>query len=106
MTLRKGASSALLFSTGLYILLPTPDEFVIYPTFGLFFSYAFHMPFIYGALLSMVIYRGLGATCLLGALIIGDKPIYIKIKEKVLKRKSKTSNQSYPWRTESLTDTS
>jgi hypothetical protein len=99
MTLRKVASSAFLFSTGLYILLPTPDELVIYPTLGLFFSYAFHIPFIYGVLLSMVVYRGVGVTCLLGALILGGKPIYFKLKEKIL-RIERNQKSKLTWRTE------
>jgi hypothetical protein len=88
MTLRKVASSTFLFSTGLYILLPTPDELVIYPTFSLFFFYAFHMPIIYGVLLSMVIYRGVGVVCLLSALLIGGKPIYFKLKERITKKRA------------------
>jgi hypothetical protein len=82
MAIRKVASLTFLFSTAVYILLPTPDELVIYPVLGLFFPYAFHMSFIYGVLLSMVIYRGVGVACLLGALLIGGKPIYIKLKKK------------------------
>jgi hypothetical protein len=45
------------------------------------------MPFIYGVLLSMVVYRGVGVTCLLGALFIGGKSIYFKLKEKILKKR-------------------
>ena len=82
MAIRKVASLTFLFSTAVYILLPTPDELVIYPVLGLFFSYAFHMSFIYGVLLSMVIYRGVGVARLLGTLLIGGKPIYIKLKKK------------------------
>ena len=96
MTLRKVVSSAFLFSTAAYILLPTPDELVIYPTFGFFFSYTFHMQFIYGVLLSMVIYRGVGVSCLLGALLIGGKPIYIKLKEKILRQKDKSRSKAIP----------
>jgi hypothetical protein len=89
MTLRKVASCAFLFSTAVYILLPTPDELVIYPTLGLFLSYVFHLQFIYGVLLSMVIYRGVGVSCLLIALLVGGKPIYIKLKEKIESKRLK-----------------
>jgi hypothetical protein len=64
----------------LYILLPTPDEIVIYPVVGFFLSYVFHTPFFYGVLLIMIIYRGVGFASLLGALLIGGKPIYNKLK--------------------------
>jgi hypothetical protein len=87
MTLTKVASSAFLFSASLYILLPTPDELVIYPTFGLFLSIVFHMPLVYGVLLSMIIYRTVGSVCLLGALMIGGKTIYYKLKEKFVKKR-------------------
>jgi hypothetical protein len=82
MQVRKIAYSAFLLSTSLYILLPTPDELVIYPVGGLFFSYAFQLPFVYGVLLTMIIYRAIGAVCLLGSLLIGGKPIYYKLKQK------------------------
>ena len=48
------------------------------------------MPLVYGVLLSIVIYHGVGLACLLGALLIGGKPIYYKLKEKIAKfRESK-----------------
>jgi hypothetical protein len=83
MTLRKIAFSAVLFSESVYILLPTPDELVIYPVLRLYFAYAFHLPIVYGALLSMILYRGLGSLCMIGALVIGGKPIYHKLKGKL-----------------------
>jgi len=87
MIARKVASSAFMFSTSLYILLPTPDELVIYPVLGLFFVYSLHIPFVYGVLLAMIIYRTIGCVCLAGALMIGGKPIYYKLKEKISKKK-------------------
>jgi hypothetical protein len=86
MTLRKAVFSTFLFSTSIYILLPTPDELLIYPSLALFFSFAFHLPFVYDLLLAMVMYRSLGSFCLLGALVIGGKPIYNKLKEKFMRR--------------------
>jgi hypothetical protein len=82
MQVRKFAYSAFLLSTGLYILLPTPDELVIYPVGALFFSYAFHIPILYGVLLTMIIYRSVGVASLLGALLVGGKSIYCKLKQK------------------------
>lgn len=94
MTLRKVASSALLLSTSLYILLPTPDELVIYPVLGLFLSITFHTPIVYGVLLSMIIYRAVGGACLFGAFVIGGKTIYHKFKEKIGKKRL-TDHQSW-----------
>jgi hypothetical protein len=82
MQLRKVAFPTVLLGTGIYILLPTPDELVIYPTLSVLFSFVFHIPLIYAILLSMIIYRGAGVGCLLGALLIGGKPVYYKLKEK------------------------
>jgi hypothetical protein len=87
MTLRKVAFSTFLLGVSLYILLPTPDELVIYPVGSFFFSYALHIPVFYALLLTMIIYRGVGAGCLLGALLIGGKPIYYNLKEKYRKRR-------------------
>jgi hypothetical protein len=72
-----------VFRRSVYILLPTPDELVIYPVLNLFFAYAFHLPIVYGVLLLMILYRGLGSLCMLGALVIGDRQIYHKLKEKL-----------------------
>jgi hypothetical protein len=85
MRLRRVAFSTFLLATALYILLPTADEIVIHPVFGLFLSYALHVSFVYGVLLSFIIYRAVGVVCLLGALLIGGKPIYNKLKERFRK---------------------
>ena len=87
MTLRKVGFSAVLLAVSLYIVLPTPDELVIYPIGAIFFSYAFHISFLYGLLLTMVIYRAVGTACLGGALLIGGKPIYYMLKEKYRNRR-------------------
>jgi hypothetical protein len=86
MRLRRVAFSTFLLATALYILLPTADEIVIHPVFGLFLSYVLKVPFVYGMLLSIIIYRGVGVACLLGALLIGGKPIYISLKERFRKK--------------------
>jgi acyl-CoA synthetase (AMP-forming)/AMP-acid ligase II len=44
-------------------------------------------------LLSIVIYRGIGFACLLTALLIGGKPIYIKLKERFRKKEITEKNQ-------------
>ncbi len=85
MTLRKVGFSVFLLAAGLYILLPTPDELVIYPAGVFFFSYALHMPLLYGLLLTMVIYRALGVGCLVFALATGGKPICYMLKSRFKK---------------------
>jgi hypothetical protein len=86
MQLRKFAVSAFLLGLGVYIWLPTADEIVIHPTFGLFFSIVLHINYAYGVLLSIIIYRIIGSVCILGSLLLGGKPVYDKLKEK-LRRK-------------------
>ena len=86
MLSRKVAFSTFLLGASLYILLPTPDELFIYPVVGFFLSYVFHIPFLYGVLLTMIIYRGVGVVGLLGALLIGGKPIYNSLKERYRKK--------------------
>ena len=85
MPLRKVAFSVSLLALSVYILLPTADEIIIHPILGLFLANVLNLPLIYGVLLSIIIYRGIGIACLLGALLIGGKPIYYKLKERVRK---------------------
>jgi len=80
--LRKVAFSTFLLATSLYILFPTPDEIVIFPTVAFFLYYAFHVPFIFGFLLAAVVYHSVGVAALIGSLLIGGKPIYYNLKEK------------------------
>ena len=93
MRLRKVAFSALLLAVSLYILLPTADEIVIHPVFGFFLSYILHLPLAYGVLISVIIYRGIGSACLFGALAIGGKPVYYKLRQK-FGRKDKTKRST------------
>ena len=87
MQLSKFTFSAFFLGLGVYIWLPTADEIVIHPTFGLFLSIILHINYAYGVLLSIIIYRTIGSACLLGALLLGGKPVYNKLKEK-LRRKA------------------
>jgi hypothetical protein len=100
MRVRKVAFPAVMLGVSLYILLPTADEIVINPVLGLFFSLALHIPFVNGALLSIVVYRAIGITCLLGALITGGKPIYNKLKARFTKKETQKqqpeANFSHP----------
>ena len=89
MRLRRVAFSTFLLGVGVYIWLPTADEIVIHPTFGWFLSYVLNIPLVYGVFLSVVIYRGVGAACLLVSLLVGGKPIYDKLKERLRKRAKK-----------------
>jgi len=78
-----------LLGVGLYILLPTLDEVIFHPVFGLFLSQTLDVPFTHGVGISVVIYRGIGVICLLGALLIGGKPIYQKLKTRFKKDNSR-----------------
>ena len=86
MRLGKVAVSVFLLGLGVYIWLPTADEIVIHPTFGLFLCYVMHINYAYGLLLSIIIYRGVGSVCLLSALLLGGKPVYHKLREKLRRR--------------------
>ncbi|MGA2681125.1 MAG: hypothetical protein ABSF44_04920 [Candidatus Bathyarchaeia archaeon] len=68
-------------------MLPTPDELVIYAVGGFLFSYAFHMPLLYVVLLTMIMYRGLGAGCLVGSLLVGGEPIYYMFENRFKKNR-------------------
>jgi hypothetical protein len=76
MRLRKVAFSAFMLATSIYILLPTADEIFIHPAFGFFLCYVLGIPLVYGVLLSVIIYRLVGVTCLFVALVLGGRPIY------------------------------
>jgi hypothetical protein len=89
MQLRRVAVSTFLFGLSVYILLPTADEIVIHPVLGFLLSNALNLPLAYGILLSIAIYRGTGAACLIGALFIGGKPIYRRLKDRINRKKSK-----------------
>jgi hypothetical protein len=88
MQLRRVAFSTFLLGFGLYIWLPTADEIFIHPVFGLFLSYFLNIPLAYGVLLSIIIYRGIGSACLLGALALGGKPIYHSLRDRIRKKKN------------------
>ena len=86
MYFRKTAYSAFLLAFALYIFLPTPDELVIYPVIGFFLTYTFHVSIVLAVLLISLFYYGAGVASLLGALIIGGKPIFINLKERFRKK--------------------
>lgn len=86
MRLRRFAFSVSLLALSMYILLPTPDEIIIHPLLGWFLTNILNLPLIYGLMLSIIIYRSLGFTLLAVALLIGGKPIYYKLKERMRKK--------------------
>jgi hypothetical protein len=89
MRLRKIAFPAFMLATSVYILLPTADEIFIHPAFGLFLSYVLGIPLIYGVMLSIIIYRTIGVSCLFAALLTGGKSIYTRFKESLAKKNLK-----------------
>jgi hypothetical protein len=86
MRFKKIAFVALMLAVSVYILMPTADEIVIHPTFGLFLSYTLSIPYLYGVFLSIIIYRAIGVGCLVVALLVGGKPTYYALKEKIAKK--------------------
>jgi hypothetical protein len=89
MQLKRVAVSTFLLGLSVYILLPTADEIVIHPVFGFLLSNILNLPLAYGILLSIAIYRGIGSACLIGALFVGGKPIFHRLKDRISrKRKS------------------
>jgi hypothetical protein len=94
MRVTKLAFPAFMLGTSLYILLPTADEILIHPTFGWFLSYTLNIPLVYGVLLSVILYRALGCLCLIAALVTGGRPIYVKLKEGLAKKRQKTSEKT------------
>ena len=87
MGLRKTAFSTILLAFSLYIFLPTPDQIFIFPAVGLFLTYSLHISLVYALMLTSLFYYGSGVVSLIGALLIGDKPIYYSLKEKYRKRR-------------------
>jgi hypothetical protein len=86
MQIRKVLLPSFLLAASLYILLPTADEILIHPIFGWFLSAVFHVPLLWGMLLSMVIYRIIGSLLLIGALVTGGKPVYNKLRQDLTKK--------------------
>jgi hypothetical protein len=95
MKVRRVAFAISLLGLSIYILLPTADEIVIHPVFGLFLANVFHIGYVYGVILSAIIYRAVGLSCLLAALLIGGKPVYYKLRERT-RKKQKTDNKIMP----------
>jgi hypothetical protein len=85
--LRKAVFSLILLSVGLYVLIPTLDEFMIHPVFGVFLFRFFDLPYIYGIAASIIMYRVAGAICVIAAAVIGGRPIFGKLKAKFRKKK-------------------
>ena len=94
MRLKKNVAFAFfLLCIGLYILIPTLDEFLIHPVFGFFLFRIFDLPYIYGIAASIIMYRVAGVICLVVAIVIGGKPVYEKLKAKF--RKKRIRNDQY-----------
>jgi hypothetical protein len=67
--------------------LPTADEIIIHPAFGLVLSYILQIPLFYGVLFSIIIYHTIGLACLLVVLVIGGRHIYNGLKENLARKK-------------------
>jgi hypothetical protein len=71
----------ILMGVSLFIILPTPDEIVIYPAFGFILSKLYNMPFIQGAVLTVIGYHTVGVLCMSGSLLLGGKQMLEKLRE-------------------------
>jgi hypothetical protein len=79
--MEKNISIAIvLMGVSLYIILPTPDEIVVYPAFGFIFSNLFNMPFIQGAFLAIIGYHTVGVLCMTGSFLLGGKQMLEKLR--------------------------
>jgi hypothetical protein len=79
--MEKNISIAIvLMGVSLFIMLPTPDEIVVYPAFGLIFSNLFNMPFIQGAFLAIIGYNTVGVLCMTGSFLLGGKQMLEKLR--------------------------
>jgi hypothetical protein len=87
MRFKRLVFSTFLLGLGIYILLPTPDELIIHPVLGFFFSYLLGINIIYGLLLSALFYRIFGSACVFGAIVLGGKPSYLQFKERMRLKK-------------------
>jgi len=76
----------VLLSLALYILVPSLDEVLIHPIFGLYLSQILEIPITHGVVLSVMIYRSVGVICLSAALLIGGAPILQKLKARFGRR--------------------
>jgi hypothetical protein len=94
MPFRKVAYCTFLLGLGIYIWLPTAEEIIIHPALGLFFSLALGINLAFGVLLSILLYRGIGTLCLISALVLGGKPAYKLIRNRLKRTKVPVVNSS------------
>jgi hypothetical protein len=85
MRFGKVAFAALMLAVTTYLLLPTVDELIIHPIFALFLVDTLDIPYTSGIFLSIILYRAVGVGCLLLALLVGGKPVFYALKEKINK---------------------
>jgi hypothetical protein len=85
----------ILLSFGLYILIPTLDEFMIHPVLGVFLFRFFDLPYIYGIAASIIMYRVAGVICLVVAIVIGGRPVFGKLKAKFRKKRIRNDQRMH-----------
>ena len=87
MGLKKTAFSTILLAFALYIFLPTPDQIFIFPAVSILLTFSLHIPLVYALMITSLLYYGAGVASLAGALLIGGKPIYCQLKQRMLQKK-------------------
>ncbi len=70
----------ILMGVSLFIMLPTPDEVIIYPVLGFIISNLFNVPFVEGALITVIGYHTVGILCMTGSFMLGGKQMLEKLR--------------------------
>lgn len=78
-----------LMVTGLFIVLPTPEDFIIHPCSGYVLSKLFNIDFKSGILLSMGVYNGIGVVLVLLSILIGGKVVIADLNIRIEEQSSK-----------------
>ncbi len=59
--------------TGMFIVVPSPDELLIHPCLGYAYTRLFGIDLKAGIILSLITYNGMGLVMVIGSLIIGGR---------------------------------
>jgi hypothetical protein len=65
--------------SGIFVVIPTPDELLIHPFIGYIYSILFGIDLKTGIIWSIVSYNSLGCLMILAAIIIGGKYVLIEL---------------------------
>ncbi|MFH0869073.1 MAG: hypothetical protein V1839_02505 [archaeon] len=79
----KGFLSVFFMSLGIYLVLPTPEDVIIYGAVGKYISYTFKTPISSGVLYASLIFEGAGVVCIALAAVLGGSYMREKLKAQV-----------------------